>query len=319
VATMGTRSEASLATLLLTNRLIEREADPLTTGVFWDLVSRVPNPADLIGVDAVGVASASGLDPVTARGIVRLLDGATQLAFHLERMEELGFWAITPFDEGYPKRFTRLLSDAAPPVLYGVGPNALLAAHALGIVGSRHVSPEGLEVARDAAAAAANAGLTVVSGGAKGVDQQSMAAAFQAGGGVVAYLAESLERRVKDPATRRVIGEERVCLVTAYKPSAGFSVATAMGRNKLIYAASLLTFVVASDLERGGTWEGATEALRRGYGRIAVWLGEGSGPGNEAIAGLDAAPVRSMEELLPLVSREEGESGVDRGQLALGF
>lgn len=77
--------------------------------------------------------------------------------------------------------------------------------------------------------------------------------------------------------------------------------------------------MVASDLERGGTWEGATEALRRGYGRIAVWLGEGTGPGNEAIAGLAAAPVRSMEELLPLVSREEGEPGVDKGQLALGF
>ena len=28
----------------------------------------------------------------------------------------------------------------------------------------------------------------------------------------------------------RVIGEERVCLVTAYKPSAGFSAANAMGR-----------------------------------------------------------------------------------------
>ncbi len=34
---------------------------------------------------------------------------------------------------------------------------------------------------------------------------------------------------------------------------------------------------------------------------------------------MGAAPVRSMEELLPLVSREEVEPGVDKGQLALGF
>jgi predicted Rossmann fold nucleotide-binding protein DprA/Smf involved in DNA uptake len=35
-----------------------------------------------------------------------------------------------------------------------------------------------------------------------------------------------------------------------------------MGRNKLIYALADYAVVAASDVEKGGTWAGATEALR---------------------------------------------------------
>lgn len=316
---MRTRSDASLASLLLTNRLVERDVAPLSTGAYWDLVSRVGDPARLLGLSAAEAVDVSGLDPVTGERIVRLLDGATQVAFQLEKMEQIGFWAITPFDASYPERFKRLLRDAAPPVLHGAGPVSLLSSDAIGIVGSRDVSPEGVRTARAAASAAVVAGLAIVSGGAKGVDQQSMAAAEQAGGRVVGFLADSLERRVKDPDTRRAIGEERVCLVTAYKPSAGFSPANAMGRNKLIYGASVVTLVVASDLQRGGTWEGALEALRRGYGRVAVWCGDGSGPGNEAIVEHGGRAVRSMEELLAFASQPQDERREPGDQLALGF
>jgi predicted Rossmann fold nucleotide-binding protein DprA/Smf involved in DNA uptake len=161
-------------------------------------------------------------------------------------------------------------------------------------------------MARDAASAAVERGLSVISGGAKGVDQVAMAAAFQAGGTVVGILADSLDRRVRDHDTRRAIGDGMVCLVTPYKPDAGFSVANAMGRNKLVYALSRVTFVVASDLGRGGTWEGAQEALRRGYGAVAVWCGEGQGPGNEALVALGATPVSTFEGIF-----EQDASGID--------
>ena len=38
-----------------------------------------------------------------------------------------------------------------------------------------------------------------------------------------------------------------------------------MQRNKFIYAQSKGTIVVKSDYDKGGTWSGATEALRNGY------------------------------------------------------
>lgn len=59
--------------------------------------------------------------------------------------------------------------------------------------------------------------------------------------------------------------------------------ASAMGRNKVIYALSKATLVVASDEDSGGTWSGATEALKRGIAPVITWVGEGSGPGNEPL------------------------------------
>lgn len=145
------------------------------------------------------------------------------------------------------------------------------------MVGSRTISDEGAAVARRAAQLVAGQGGTVVSGGAKGVDQLAMDAAAQACGTVVGVLADALDRRLRKPDVRRAIGRDELCLATPYKPTAGFSVANAMARNKIIYALARITLVVAADAERGGTWEGAVEALRRGFGPVAVWTGEGGG------------------------------------------
>jgi hypothetical protein len=81
--------------------------------------------------------------------------------------------------------------------------------------------------------------------------------------------------------------------------------------------------VVASDHETGGTWAGATEALKNHYGRVASWIGPGSGAGNSALVQRGAAElsdVNRLEELLhesvvtPAVKVEPPAE-----QLTLGF
>jgi predicted Rossmann fold nucleotide-binding protein DprA/Smf involved in DNA uptake len=115
----------------------------------------------------------------------------------------------------------------------------------------------------------------------------------------------------------------QICLVTPYPPSAPFSVGNAMGRNKIIYALSRCTIVVASDHETGGTWAGATEALENGYGRVASWMGPGAGAGNGALVqcgAVELSDVNRLGELLhesvdpPEVKAEPGDE-----QLPLGF
>ena len=96
-----------------------------------------------------------------------------------------------------------------------------------------------------------------------------------------------------------------------------------MGRNKIIYGLSCCTVVVASDYETGGTWAGATEALKSRYGRVASWMGPGSGPGNSALVKRGAVELSDVAELgdlfhesvvLPSISDEAlGD------QLTLGF
>jgi len=85
--------------------------------------------------------------------------------------------------------------------------------------------------------------------------------------------------------------------VVQQHPAAGFTPAAAMARNKLVYALADLTVVVAADNERGGTWSGADEALRKHYGRVAVWRGAGEGSGNAALERMGAIALRSPDDL----------------------
>ena len=138
-------------------------------------------------------------------------------------------------------------------------------------MGSRDVDEEGSEFATNVAFEAARLGYGVVSGGARGVDKTSMRAAYDAGAASVGILADSLLRTVRAGATQDAMESGKICLASPYAPSAGFSVGNAMGRNKLIYALSDATVVVAATEGTGGTWAGAIEALEKSLCPVLVW------------------------------------------------
>jgi predicted Rossmann fold nucleotide-binding protein DprA/Smf involved in DNA uptake len=120
---------------------------------------------------------------------------------------------------------------------------------------------------------------------------------------------------------RTAISEGQACFCTAFKPTAGFSAANAMGRNKIIYGLSKVTLVVATDVETGGTWAGATEALRRGYAPVAVWTGDGAVAGNARLVELRAWPVTAVDELFEVPHEQTSRATPGEpssGQLALG-
>lgn len=230
------------------------------------------------------------------------MNRATALAFELDRLEQSGIKTLTVFDEHYPRQWLARLGAKAPPLVHGAGVLELLDTPGLGVVGSRDVSQEGGDVAREIARLAARRGLPLTSGGARGVDQLAMSAAFEAGGTVVGILAESLSRKLKSPDLRRAVYEGTTFMCSPYSPDAPFSAGNAMGRNKLIYAQAALTVVVASDVESGGTWSGATEALKHGYGSVAVWRGDGEGPGNRLLQEQGARPVSSLDDIESLLN-----------------
>ena len=290
-------NDDSLAAILLLSRVGSDEVRPLKASEFWGLCDRIGGPSELLGADEARLVDEHGLAVDLATRIVELLDRATAMAFELERLGQAGITTLTPFDEHYPRRFVERLGAAAPALLYAAGTVELLDNPGVGVVGSRNVSPDGAEVAGAAAERAAHMGLPLISGGARGVDQIAMNAAFGAGGGVVGVLAESLVRRLRGPDVRRAIHEGRTVMCTPYNPSAPFSVGNAMGRNRLIYTLSRITLVVASDVETGGTWSGAVQALKGGIGRVAVWRGPGEGPGNARLEERGAVPVTSLDEL----------------------
>ena len=319
-------NEHSLATILLVSRLSGWGVRPLKASEFWRLLERLgiwspsarapavtagdasaapapsgEGPGIVLGQSEEQLVSDHGLAEDFAGRITDLAARATAMAFELDRLEQSGIKALTVFDEHYPQLWLSRLGNKAPPLVHAAGALELLDTPGLGVVGSRDVSQAGGEVAREVARLAARRGLPLTSGGARGVDQLAMDAAFEAGGAVVGVLAESLSRKLKRPDVRRAVYDGTTVMCTPYSPDAPFSAGNAMGRNKLIYAQAALTVVIAGDDGTGGTWSGAIEALKHGYGPVAVWRGDGEGPGNESLQRRGAIPVHSLEDIEELL------------------
>ncbi len=296
------RDDDSLATILLVSRLCADGVRPLKASEFWNLTERTSDgPGVFLNLSQAELISEHDLSDDLAVRVEALVGRATALAFELERLEQSGIKSLTVFDEHYPREWLLRLGTKAPPLMHAAGAVELLGSPGLGVVGSRDVSQAGGDVARDVARTAARRGLPLVSGGARGVDQLAMDAAFEAGGAVIGMLADSLLRKLKRPEVRRAVHDGNTVVCTPYAPGAPFSAGNAMGRNKLIYAQARLTLVIASDNGSGGTWSGASEALKRGFGSVAVWRGHGEGPGNEPLQEQGATSVSRPEDLEALL------------------
>ena len=111
-------------------------------------------------------------------------------------LEELGLWAVGAAkaagarvvlldDEWYPARLREIANP--PPLLYVRGSLAP-EARRVAVVGSREADEQGLEIARSFGDALARAGVTVVSGGARGIDSAAHDGAFWGSGPSVAVL-----------------------------------------------------------------------------------------------------------------------------------
>ena len=292
------RDDDSLATILLVSRLCADGVRPLKASEFWSLMEQTNRgPRDFLNLSQAELISEEGLSEDLAVRVQELVGRATALAFELERLEQSGIKSVTAFDEHYPREWLLRLGTKAPPLMHAAGAIELLDSPGLGVVGSRDVSQAGGDVARDVARTAARRGLPLVSGGARGVDQLAMDAAYETGGAVIGILADSLLRKLKRPEVRRAVHDGNTVMCTPYSPGAPFSAGNAMGRNKLIYAQAALTLVIASDDGAGGTWSGASEALKYGYGPVAVWRGPGEGPGNAPLQEQGARPILKPEDL----------------------
>lgn len=282
------------------------------------LRERDRQPADLL--DSVGgdileecrrLAGGDRLDALLGRGFL--------LSQVLERWQSRAIWVVSAADDEYPPRLRSRLGDNSPPVLYGCGEAALLDTGGLAVVGSRQADDVLVEFTESIGRLAAEAGRTIVSGGARGIDQAAMRGALEAGGRTAGVLADSLERAALNRENRELLMEGQLVLVSPYDPSAGFNVGHAMQRNKLIYALSDAALVVGSDYEKGGTWAGAVEQLEK-LKLVPVYVrsnGESS-RGLEALRRKGALPWPNPETPEALVEildvSADGQTEVDGGK-----
>jgi len=137
----------------------------------------------------LGAGGPSSLEPLTSE----LHPGWEQAAqAELSRARSRGVSILTLEDARYPD-LLRASSDP-PWLMYARGdlrPEDVLS---IAVVGSRRATPHGLAAARAIGRGLAEAGYTVVSGMARGIDAAAHAGALEAGGRTIAVLGSGLDR-----------------------------------------------------------------------------------------------------------------------------
>jgi DNA processing protein len=170
---------------------------------------------------------------------------------------------VTVLDDGYPTNLAQVFNR--PPFLFLRGRLTPQDERSVAIVGTRQPSDEGRKAARDLAAALAEAGVTVVSGLARGLDTDAHTAALEAGGRTVAVLGSGI-RRIYPPENTDLalrIGRSGA-VVSQFWPDAPPSRASFPRRNVVTSGIALGTVVVEAAATSGARMQAR---LAREHGR----------------------------------------------------
>jgi DNA processing protein len=208
--------------------------------------------------------------------------------------------ALMLHDPRYPENL-RQVADP-PPVLFTRGALVPEDALAVALVGTRRATDYGREVAHLFGEGLARAGVTIVSGLAKGIDTIAHRAAIRAGGRTVAALGNGLDQIY--PAqnlnlAKAIVDNGQGALVSEFAPGIPPDAVNFPRRNRIISGLSRLTVIVEAGVPSGALIT-ADFALEQGRDVLAV-------PGSilsPACAGANyllkqgAIPVTSVDDIL---------------------
>jgi DNA processing protein len=205
------------------------------------------------GPAAILAATRSELAAVVPGEVIAALAAPPEpevLARTLAWLDVPGHELVAWDDPGYPKALLEL--GFAPPVLYFMGRRELLDRPALAVVGSRSATAQGLDNARAFARALSDAGLTIVSGLAVGVDAAAHEGALEGAGSTLAVVGTGLDRVY--PAHNRRLAHaiaERGALLSEFAPGTPPRAMNFPRRNRLISGLSRGVLVVEAALQSG--------------------------------------------------------------------
>ncbi|MBK8799305.1 MAG: DNA-protecting protein DprA [Anaerolineales bacterium] len=283
----------------------------MDTKAYWIAFNRVPGigPVRLAAlIEACGDIGAAWRASISQMQAARL-DRRTielflearrtiDLAVELQRTVDAGVEVLTWEDATYPESLRTV--DGAPPVLYVRGRIVSQDEWAIAVVGTRHASSYGREVARVLGAALAQAGVTVVSGLALGIDTVAHHAALDAGGRTLAVLGSGVDQ-IYPPQNRGLAQAiaAQGALVSEYALGTRPDASNFPPRNRIISGLSRGVIIVEAG-ERSGALITARFAAEQGRELFAVpgsILSPGSAGCNTLIQ-QGAAPLLTIDDVL---------------------
>jgi predicted Rossmann fold nucleotide-binding protein DprA/Smf involved in DNA uptake len=289
-------SQQSQAILLLTVSFGSNDlnsAKPLSKGewsrfAIW-LKDHGMEPSNLMEGNLQSQLSGFLDKSISVERIQTLLDRGATLGLALEKWERSGLWVMTRSDAEYPERLKRRLRLDSPPVLFGCGNKSLLNKGGVAVVGSRDANEDDLKFTQNIGKETAFQGHSIVSGGARGVDQNAMIGALDNEGTAIGVMADNLLKAASSAKYRKKIMSGDLVLITPFNPESGFNVGNAMARNRYIYCLSDMAIVISSTTDKGGTWNGAIENLKASW--VPLWVKKTENPksGNHVLVSKGAS------------------------------
>ena len=213
--------------------------------------------------------------------------------------EEKGIQTITPACKAYPQRLYQI--DNPPCMLYvkGTLPN-LDEQPALAVVGTRNATTTGKQITYDLSMQLAQAGMVIISGGAKGIDTAAHQGALQGNGISVCVLGCGIEYPylMENESMRRSIAEHGAIISEFPVTKPAFKHHFPI-RNRIISGLSVGVLVVEA-AERSGSLITARTALEQNRDVFAVPCGIYN-PVSEGVNNLikaGAKPVTKAQDIL---------------------
>lgn len=231
------------------------------------LLERFGTPEAVFAAAPSDLRSVPGIGPKIGRAIVRAAD-EIDVEAELALCREHGIVLLTEADPRYP-RALREIHDP-PGVLFLHGELLPRDNVAVAIVGSRHATQYGLAQAERLAGSLARAGVTIVSGLARGIDGAAHRGALAAGGRTVAVLGSGL-LNIYPPEHKALAAEVRAqgAVLSESPPRAVPLAGVFPQRNRIISGMASGVLVVEAS-EHSGALITARHAMEQGRDVFAV-------------------------------------------------
>ncbi len=220
-------------------------------------------------------------------------------AFMVEDLLEQGYSILPITSPDYSPILKKNLGRTyAPPLIYTKGNKAIMKEKSVAIVGSRKADKVSLDFTDNVAKLTSKEYKVMVSGFAKGVDKQALDSALKYKGQSIIVLPQGISTFNSGfKKYYKQIIEGNVLVLSIFFPKATWSVGLAMARNPIIYGLAAEIYVAESS-NKGGTWSGVVDGLRKGrkiFVRKPVFNEKNA---NNQLIQKGAIPVDSSGEIL---------------------
>ena len=186
-------------------------------------------------------------------------------AFIAESLLNEGYELIPIISSEYSNTLKENLKlKHSPSLLYVKGDKTILQENSIAIVGSRDASEIALQFTDNIAKMASQEFKVVVSGFAKGVDKQALDSVLKYNGRSIIVLPQGIatfDSGFRTYYKPLVSGD--LLVLSVFPPKATWNTGFAMARNPIIYGLANEIYVAESS-EKGGTWSGAVDGLKKG-------------------------------------------------------